>query len=187
MSGRYVVNEHAERVAVLLDVGQHERLLARHDAPVTNTHEPTKPSGAREKGHRNEQTSSEPPDAHYLDPEEAERRITAFVASADGLPGPPVADLADRIAGLMRATWRDVEAVVGGRAAQQGARRATPSEPESPGIAGGRRRTVAALCGHPAPERDGFGARWRRRRVAARRRSPSIAHRAARRTGGACW
>ena len=49
-----------------------------------------------------------------IDPEEAERRITEFATSAEGLPGPFVAELADRIADLMRATWRDVEAIISG-------------------------------------------------------------------------
>lgn len=47
-----------------------------------------------------------------IDPEEAERRITEFVASAEELPGPSVAELADHVAELMRAAYRDVEAVV---------------------------------------------------------------------------
>jgi L-amino acid N-acyltransferase YncA len=51
-----------------------------------------------------------------LDPEEAERRITRFVASADDLPGPPVAELAEQVAALMRAAWTDLEAIMDSKA-----------------------------------------------------------------------
>jgi hypothetical protein len=50
-----------------------------------------------------------------LDPEEAERRITRFVTSADGLPGPPVAELAEQVATLMRTTWTDLEETMAGK------------------------------------------------------------------------
>jgi hypothetical protein len=40
--------------------------------------------------------------------------ITEFVASAEELVGPPVAELADRLSELMRATWRDVETIIRG-------------------------------------------------------------------------
>jgi hypothetical protein len=51
-----------------------------------------------------------------LDPEEAERRITQFVTSADELPGPPVEELAEQVAALMRAAWTDLETVMEGKA-----------------------------------------------------------------------
>jgi len=82
---RYVVDEDGERVAVILEIAEYERLVARG--------------------------GDEPPDEDF-DPEEAERRITDFVASADELPGPPVAELVGRVAGLMRGAWREVEDAV---------------------------------------------------------------------------
>jgi hypothetical protein len=50
-----------------------------------------------------------------FDPEEAERRITQFVTSADELPGPPVEELAERVATLMRSAWSDLEEIVAGK------------------------------------------------------------------------
>ena len=47
-----------------------------------------------------------------LDLEEAERRITQFVTSADELPGPPVAKLVQDVADLMQATWDDLESLM---------------------------------------------------------------------------
>ena len=94
MNVRYVVDENGERVAVLLDIEEYERMVVQHHAPAAG---------------------DEPPnDDEDLDVEEAERLITAFVTSAEELPGPPVAELADRIAELMRAAWRDLEAIVSG-------------------------------------------------------------------------
>jgi hypothetical protein len=49
------------------------------------------------------------------DPEEAERRITQFVISADELSGPPVEELADQVAALMRTALRDLEAIMDGK------------------------------------------------------------------------
>jgi hypothetical protein len=92
----YVVDENGERVAILLDIEEYERIVAQHHAPA--------PAPADER----------PSDDQDLDPEEAERRITAFVTSAEELPGPPVAELADRVAELMRATWKDLEAIISG-------------------------------------------------------------------------
>jgi hypothetical protein len=90
VNGRYVVDENGERVAVLLDIDEYEQMVAHH--------------------------SDEPPDDdEECDPEEAERRITAFVTSADDLPGPPVAELAEDVAKLMRAAWRDVETIMNGK------------------------------------------------------------------------
>ena len=51
-----------------------------------------------------------------LDPEEAERRITQFVISADELPGPPVEELAEGVTALMRAASRDLETIMDGMA-----------------------------------------------------------------------
>jgi hypothetical protein len=91
---RYVVNEDGERVAILIEIDDYERLVAQHRAPTADDELPI--------------------DDEVLDPEEAERRITEFIASAEKLPGPPVSELADRIAELMRATWRDVETIISG-------------------------------------------------------------------------
>lgn len=54
----------------------------------------------------------EPFDEEDFDPEEAERRITQFVTSADELPGPPIARLAEDVAGLMQAAWSDLETLM---------------------------------------------------------------------------
>jgi hypothetical protein len=86
---RYVVDEDGERVAVLLDIAEYEQIVA--------------------------QQSDEPPDGEDFDPEEGERRITEFITSADEFSGPPVAVLVDRVAELMRATWRDVETIMSGK------------------------------------------------------------------------
>ena len=94
MSERYLVDENGERIAVLLDIEDYERMVAEHHAPAV------------EDAPLN--------DDEDFDPEEAERRITEFVASAEELPGPPVTELADRVAELMRATWRDVEGLMSG-------------------------------------------------------------------------
>jgi hypothetical protein len=94
VSRRYVVDENGERVAVLLDIDDYERMVVQHHAPTVD---------------------DEPPrddEDEVLDPEEAERRITQFITSADDLPGPPVAQLAEDVAKLMRATWRDVETII---------------------------------------------------------------------------
>ena len=50
-----------------------------------------------------------------LDPEEAERRITQFVRSAEELSGPPVEELADQVAALMRKALRDLEMIMEGK------------------------------------------------------------------------
>ena len=75
-----------------------------------------------------------------LDPEEAERRITRFITSADGLPGPPVAEIAEQVAALMRVVWKDVEGITAGKAhnkvlaaqllLSQRARKLQPDDPE---------------------------------------------------------
>jgi len=51
-----------------------------------------------------------------LDPEEAERRITHFITSADELPGTPVAELAEQAAALMRVVWTELEEITAGKA-----------------------------------------------------------------------
>jgi uncharacterized protein (DUF2336 family) len=94
VNGRYVVDENGERVAVLLDIEDYEQMVAQQRAPAA--------------------VDEPPSDDEVLGPKEAERRITQFVASAEELPGPPVAELADRVAELMRATWRDVETIISG-------------------------------------------------------------------------
>ncbi len=94
MNNRYVVDENGERVAVLLDIEDYERIVAEHHAPAVEDEPP-----------------SEDED-EALDPDEAERRITEFVTNANDLPGPPVADLAEDVTKLMRAAWREVEAIM---------------------------------------------------------------------------
>jgi hypothetical protein len=73
--------------------------------------DPTENTPWREVGRYGETHHEE-----VLDPEEAERRITQFVTSADELPGPPVEDLAEQVAALMRAAWTDLETVMEGKA-----------------------------------------------------------------------
>ena len=53
-------------------------------------------------------------DDELLDPEEAERRISTFIADADALPGLPVARLADDVAAVMDRAWREIEAMMFG-------------------------------------------------------------------------
>jgi hypothetical protein len=86
---RYVVDEDGERVAVLLDIAEYEGMVA--------------------------QQTDEPPDDQDFDPEEGERRITEFITSADELPGPPVEELAEQVAALMRVTWTDLEEIMAGK------------------------------------------------------------------------
>ncbi len=85
MAPRYVVDENGERVGVILDIEEYERLIAQH---------PTQEDG------------------EDFDPEEAECRITEFVNSADELSGASVAELAERVAGSMRTTWYDIEEIM---------------------------------------------------------------------------
>jgi hypothetical protein len=59
-----------------------------------------------------EMISEEPFDEEEFDPEEAEQRITQFVTSADELSGPPVEDLAEQVAALMRTALRDLEMIM---------------------------------------------------------------------------
>ena len=67
---------------MLLDIAEYERLAA--------------------------QQSDGAPGEEDFDPEEGERRITECITSADELPGPPVAELVEGVAELMRAAWDDV-------------------------------------------------------------------------------
>ena len=90
MNRRYVVDENGERVAVLLDIDDYERMVAR-------------------------EADETPDDEEDFDPEEAERRITQFITDAEELPGPPVAELGEEVAELMRAAWRSVAAVLDGK------------------------------------------------------------------------
>jgi hypothetical protein len=90
MNVRYVVDENGKRVAVLLDIAEYERMVAREGDET-------------------------PDDEEDFDPEEAECRITQFITRADELPGPPVAELVDQVAVMMRAVWRDVETLMSGK------------------------------------------------------------------------
>jgi hypothetical protein len=65
-------------------------------------------------GDQYDETTGEPFEEE-LDPEEAERRITQFVTSADELPGPSVEELAEQVVGLMRVAWTDLEEIMDGR------------------------------------------------------------------------
>jgi len=87
MEIRYVENEDGERVGVLLDIEEYERLAA-------------------------ETLDETPDDDEDFDPEESERRITEFITSADELPGPSVADLAEQATELMRTTWSGMEEIM---------------------------------------------------------------------------
>ena len=40
-------------------------------------------------------------DEHEFDPEPAEREIAQFIESADTLPAPPVAELAERVSSIL--------------------------------------------------------------------------------------
>ena len=77
---------------------------------------PTENPARREGENYDEMMSEDLLDEDELDPKEAERRITQFVISADELPGPPVEELADQVAALMRTALRDLEMIMDGRA-----------------------------------------------------------------------
>ena len=96
MNGHYVVDKNGERVAILLAIEDHERMVAQHHGPAAENEPPIEE------------------DDEVLDAEEAERRITEFVTNADDLPGPPVTERAEEVAKLMRAAWRDVETIMSG-------------------------------------------------------------------------
>jgi hypothetical protein len=61
-----------------------------------------------------DETTDEPFEEE-LDLEEAERRITQFITSADELPGPPVEELGEQVAELMRAAWSGLEGIMDGK------------------------------------------------------------------------
>ena len=69
------------------------------------------------KGEAYDEMFSEGPfdEGEEFDPEEADQRITQFVTSANDLSGPPVEELADQVAALMRTALRDLEAIMEGK------------------------------------------------------------------------
>jgi hypothetical protein len=75
---------------------------------------PTENPPGREGENYDETMSEGLLDEEELDPEEAERRITQFVTSADELSGPPVEKLAERVTAVMRAALRDLETIMDG-------------------------------------------------------------------------
>jgi hypothetical protein len=75
---------------------------------------PTENPPGREGENYDETMSEGLLDEEELDPEEAERRITQFVTSADELSGPPVEELAERVTAVMRAALRDLETIMDG-------------------------------------------------------------------------
>ena len=77
---------------------------------------PTEDSPEREGERYEEPISGEACDDEEFDPEEAERRITEFIRSANELPGPPVEELAEQVAALMRKAMRDLETIMAGKA-----------------------------------------------------------------------
>jgi hypothetical protein len=77
--------------------------------------DPTENPHGREGENYDEMMREEPFEEEELDPEEAERRITQFVRSADELSGPPVEELAERVTALMRAALRDLETIMEGK------------------------------------------------------------------------
>ena len=68
-----------------------------------------------DNGDQYAEATDEPFEEEELDPEEAERRITHFVTAADELPGPPVEELAEQVAELMREAWSDLERIMDGK------------------------------------------------------------------------
>src|SRR5215203_1990415 len=69
------------------------------------------------EGENYDETMSDEPfdDEEELDAEEAERRITQFITSAEELPGPSVEELAEQVAALMRTALRDLENLMEGK------------------------------------------------------------------------
>jgi hypothetical protein len=66
-------------------------------------------------GGRFEEPAGEPDEAEVMDPEEAERHISAFITSADELSGPAVEKLAERVATLMRLASSELEGIMDGK------------------------------------------------------------------------
>jgi hypothetical protein len=54
-------------------------------------------------------------DEGLLDPEEAERRISAFISEADQLAGRPVAELGREVMDAVRRAWDEAVAVLDGQ------------------------------------------------------------------------
>jgi len=79
------------------------------------TGDPTENTPWREGENYDEMMSKEPFDEEELDAEEAERRITRFITSAEELPGPPVEELAEQVGALMQAALRDLETIMEGK------------------------------------------------------------------------
>ena len=77
---------------------------------------PTEDTPECEGENYDEAMSDEPFDEEEFDAEEAERRITQFITSAEALPGPPVEELAEQVAAIMRAALRDLEKLMDGKA-----------------------------------------------------------------------
>ena len=78
--------------------------------------DPTENTPWREGENYDEMMSEEPfDDEDELDAEEAEQRITQFITTAEELPGPPVEELAERVAALMGAALRDLEKLMEGK------------------------------------------------------------------------
>ena len=71
--------------------------------------DPTENPPGGEGENYDEMMSEEHFEEEELDPEEAERRITQFVTSADELSGPAVEELAEQVTALMRAALRELE------------------------------------------------------------------------------
>src|SRR5215207_11597587 len=79
-------------------------------------HNPTDDTPWSEGENYDETMSDEPfDDEEELDAEEAERRITQFITSAEDLPGPPVEELAEQVVALMQAALRDLEKLMEGK------------------------------------------------------------------------
>jgi len=69
------------------------------------------------EGERYDEAMSEEPfdEEEEFDAEEADQRITQFITSAEELPGPPVEELAEQVALLMRTALRDLEKLMEGK------------------------------------------------------------------------
>ena len=70
----------------------------------------------REGEDRDRALGEGPFDEEEFDPEEAERHITRFIRSAEELPGPPVAEIAEQVAALMREVSMDLEEILADKA-----------------------------------------------------------------------
>src|SRR5215207_6082475 len=88
-------------------------------------------------------------DEEDFDPEEAERSITQFITRAEELPGPPVAELGEEVAELMRAAWRDVAAVLDGKPHNK----VLPCSSSSASERGNCSQTTTKSGGSPRPPR----------------------------------